>query len=173
MIDINTCELLGTLAKTHGINGSLILRLSGFETQDIKEPDTVFIEIDGLLVPFFVESFRDLSSREIIISFRDIDSADKAAELTDFPLWIPDNCITSRLKNQLPEAEIIGYQVVDKQLGPAGTVTEMIDIVQNPLLKVFHNDREYFIPFHQDIVVGIDNVKKTILVDLPEGLFEI
>ena len=126
-----------------------------------------------MLVPFFVESFRDISSREIIISFRDVDAADKAVELAGFPIWIPDTYITIQSKTPLPEEDISGYQIVDKRLGPAGTVKEMVDIVQNPLLKVIHDNKEYFIPFHQDIVLKIDSVKKTVMVDLPEGLFEI
>ncbi|MBN1158048.1 MAG: hypothetical protein JXA61_01595 [Bacteroidales bacterium] len=172
MIDKNKCRLLGTLAKTHGIDGSLILRLSGFETDEIREPETVFIEIDGLLVPFFIGALRERSSREFIIRFIDVDSAEQARKLTGCNVFEVAT-IQRGMKTAVPEKSVKGYQVTDKRSGFKGTVTEILDPDRNPLLKVIREGQEFLIPFHRDIILEINNRKKTITIEAPDGLFDL
>jgi 16S rRNA processing protein RimM len=61
MISKAKCRHLGTLAKPHGTKGALMLKLRNNKAEDFKKRESVFVEIDGLLVPFFVESIKDVS----------------------------------------------------------------------------------------------------------------
>lgn len=172
MIDRQKCSLLGTLAKTQGIDGSLVLRLSEFKTDEIEEPESVFIEIDGLLVPFFIDRLREKSSGEFIVKFIDVDSIEQATHLTGCRAFVAGSQSMHR-KSPLAEKNIMDYRVVDTRLGFIGTASEIIDLAQNPLLKVIAEKQEYLIPFHPDIVREIDNKKKIITIESPDGLLEI
>ena len=43
--------------KSNGTDGELLLGFNGFGPEDIDLMEPVFIEFDGLPVPFFIESF--------------------------------------------------------------------------------------------------------------------
>jgi 16S rRNA processing protein RimM len=172
MTDKNKCILLGTLAKTLGIDGSLILRLSEFERDDTGELKFVFIEIDGFLVPFFIDVLKERSSREYIVKFMDIDTAEQAAEFTGSRVFTNALSTTSP-KNTLPERNVKGYRVLDVRLGFVGTAAEILYLAQNPLLKAIKDEHEYLIPFHPDIICEINNRKKTITIESPDGLFDL
>ena len=73
MINKDNCILLGTLAKPHGTRGSLIVRFSGLKAEDIKKRGLVFVEIDGLPVPFFIESFQEKTEDTVILKMEGID----------------------------------------------------------------------------------------------------
>jgi len=62
------CLQIGTIVKTHGVSGEVIL--------EIKEPvlielvrESVLLEIDGLLVPFFIAENRQTSNERLRIRF--------------------------------------------------------------------------------------------------------
>jgi len=173
MIDKSHCKLLGILAKAHGIDGSILLRLKELETNDIKEPESVFIEIDGLLVPFFIERVSEKSNKEMIIRFEDVDTVEKAGELTGFSVFIDSSLTTQKQKPSFHGTDIAGYQVIDNKLGYVGIALEIVESTNNPLIRLTKETREYYIPFHQDIVLNIDHTGKKIIVDSPDGLFEI
>jgi ribosomal 30S subunit maturation factor RimM len=52
-----------------------------------------------------------------------------------------------------------------------------MEIIQNPghdLLKILSpGGKEILIPYHEDFILNTSDKKKTIIVDLPEGLTEI
>src|SRR5690606_22352548 len=98
MIDLSDCLVLGTLAKTHGIRGQLILKLNHFTFEDILLMETVFLEIEGLPVPFFVSEYIERSGDTIILAFDDIETESKAKELIGLTVFIPARSV------RLPES---------------------------------------------------------------------
>jgi len=170
MISRDKCILLGTLAKPHGVNGSLILRGSGLKITKIK--GTAFIDIDGLLVPFFISSARERSADEFIISLEDINSQEMAERLCGLEVFIPSSAVRIKKSHALAW-DINGYTVTDINSGFSATANDLLEAGENTLLRVTANDREYFIPFHEDIIINIDHKGKSITVSAPDGLFEL
>lgn len=172
MIDKKTCRLLGILAKTHGTDGSMLIRTKEQDTGILHEPDFVFVEVDGLLVPFAVSSLEPYGPREMIISLEEIAGANEAMQYSGNNIWISeDDMLTGSRSGS--ETDLRGYLVVDKHLGPLGTVADVLDISRNPLLSVIKGDKELLVPYHEDIILKIDKRKQIVSVDLPEGLTEI
>ena len=54
-----------------------------------------------------------------------------------------------------------------------GTITEVVEIPQNVLLAVNHNDREILIPFHDDIIIKVNEKKSTISIHIIDGLLDL
>jgi 16S rRNA processing protein RimM len=69
---------------------------------------------------------------------------------------------------------ISGFKVILENKKLIGTVKE---IIQNPgqdlLIIISPEGNEILIPFHKDFILHIGLKKKTIMVELPEGLTEI
>lgn len=50
---IDDCYYLGKVTKKHGFKGNLIIHLDTDEPELYNTLESVFIEIDGSLIPFF------------------------------------------------------------------------------------------------------------------------
>ncbi len=168
---IDNCLYVGTLIKPYGVKGQIVLQLDAHFEEDITT-ETIFIEIDKLLVPFFISSIKRNYNREsYIISFEDIDDIDKAKNILNKKLFIyledKDKPDSYNIDNY------IDYKVDDLTHGYIGIVNDKIDIPKNPLLKVINNNKEFLIPFNQNIIIDIDNKLLIIKTKLPEGILDI
>jgi len=172
MISREKCIMLGTLVKTHGVHGSLLLRVQGFEDHEIKGPGSVFIETNGLLVPFFMSDIKQKSGDEFIIYLDDVDTPEKAEQLKGHKVFI-EIAQLSKKKPLHAERDIKGYTVTDRNSGFTGKASEVVNMAGTMLLKVLKDDGEFLIPFHEDIIRKINHREKTIIIDAPEGLFEL
>jgi 16S rRNA processing protein RimM len=62
--------------------------------------------------------------------------------------------------------------VTDKTTGPAGVITEVVEMPQQEMAFVLHHGREVLIPLNESLIISIDRENKTLLMDLPEGLLD-
>jgi 16S rRNA processing protein RimM len=49
------CYLLGKITRRHGLAGNVILKLDTDQPELYNKLESIFVEINGLLVPFFIE----------------------------------------------------------------------------------------------------------------------
>lgn len=172
MIEKNKCILLGTLLKPHGIRGSFLIKMAGLNAEDIKSKGSLFVEIDGLLVPFFIEDFQAKTSDSAILTLDGINST-RAKEFAGNAVYIGRDQVVQRRTKSAAQQSIRGYRVIDNKHGFVGEASEIIDIANNPLLLVKNNEREFLVPVHEDIVREIDDHKRIIHIEAPDGLFEL
>lgn len=173
MPDLQDYLLTGVFTRTHGVQGALVLRLQGFEPDDIPEMEWVFVTIDGLPVPFFVHEVRSIAADKAILSFEAVITEPRARELVGCPLWIAAKGRKGKATGKTGLPDIIGYTVVDQVHGEMGKVAERLAIAGNPLLRIVSGEKEWLIPAHKDIVLEISEKKKTIRIKAPEGLKEL
>ena len=166
-------SLIGSLAKTHGVHGALILKLTGLNPEDIPDIESVFINVDGLMVPYFISQLSDRDQSSMIIMFDDIDSKDKAEEFTGCEIFVQADLLNKSAGKHKIINDITGYKVADKKYGDIGQIKDIINIHNNPLLRVRSGKQEYLIPFHNDFVVDKNHKLKTIYTCLPNGLLDI
>ncbi len=165
-------RLLGSVIKTKGISGEVVIRTKITTIGISEDQKYVMIKIDGLLVPFFIDSWQNLSNNEIILKFRDINKKEKAERLKDREIWLPRN----ELKNALmkpADDDLSGYKVIDVSDGFIGRTTGILEIPGNDLLRVEYREREILLPIHESIILEINPDKKLIRVDLPDGFLQI
>jgi len=170
---------IGSFTKTHGIQGDLALYLNenvSFDLIDkgIVEKEAVFVEIDGIPVPFFIaeNGIRQLNDNTLLLRFDDLDEK-KASKLVTCQVYLNTTGITTT--NQKPEEdpnEWIDYTVIDKNLGKIGQVQEFIDLKENPMLSILHHKKELLLPLISDFIVSIDTENETITTNLPEGYLD-
>ena len=173
MINKDNCILLGTLSKPHGTRGSLHFRFSGLKAEEIKERDLVFVEIDGLPVPFFIEVFQEKTDDSAILRFEGIDSVTKAREFAGYSVYVMKEQVRRKKLHVKQITEFNGYSVVDDHLGFVGNAGEVTSVPTSPLLTVTLKGKKFLVPFHESIIRHIDHREKVIRIDAPEGLFEL
>jgi len=168
-MEIQDCYKIGYIAKNHGLKGEVTAIL----TEDLDEAvDTIFLEINHGLVPYFIKKISGTRTKAII-SFEDVTTLDKAALLKGCSLYLPKDLRPKLKRGTFYNDELIGFSVEDKNLGGLGNVTGVLDSGSNPLLSVMNNSQEILIPVNAPFIVSIRKTEKKIFVELPDGFLDL
>jgi len=165
-------RLLGSVVKIKGISGEVVIRTKITTSSINSGQKFLMVKIDGLLVPFFIDSWHSTSNNEFVVKFRDIVTRDKAGFFRDKEIWLPRNELKGSFLNAA-EKELSGYKVIDASEGFIGITQGILDIPGNDLLKVDFRNHELLIPLQEGIILKINPDKKEIRVRLPEGFLQI
>ncbi|RLD27561.1 MAG: 16S rRNA processing protein RimM [Bacteroidetes bacterium] len=166
------CYDLGFVSKTQGYKGTLILHLEVDFPESYSNLESVYVQKNNKLIPFFIKDITILHKGFARVNFEDINNEEDARALIKCKLYLPIETLPELDADQFYYHEIIGFAVIDNALGEIGTVVEHIDIPGNPQLVVLHQEKEVFIPISDTFYRGINKIKKEIFVTLPEGLIE-
>jgi 16S rRNA processing protein RimM len=164
--------LLGRITKTSGYEGAVTVRLEKRFIDKIPEMESVFLEVEGRLVPFFI-SFSEYNGADILkLMFEGYESAEKVSEFTGCNVYLTLNNSETELSDNI--SYLIGYKVIVRNEIVVGIIKELMSNSGQWLLKIDSpQKKEILIPLHEDFIVSIDQNKKIIEMDIPEGLSEI
>jgi 16S rRNA processing protein RimM len=169
---IDDCFKLGHIVKKHGLKGELSILLDVDYPEDYNELESVFVEINKQLVPFFIE-YLQLNGDRGIVKFEDVDDLPTAERLFKSDLYLSAKNLPKLDEGQFYYHEIIGYMVSDKSLGEVGKITEVYEFPNQDLLGVIHQEKEVLIPINDEIIVKVAHELKQMQVDLPAGLLDV
>lgn len=170
----NYCLKIGFFQKPHGVFGTLLLNFDEGMEEEIENSQIFFVDMDGILVPWFVieDGIRITSSKTALIDLEWIDDDNDAKKLVRKSVWLLKNT-DSLEKPGEEENGWKGYEVFEENKESLGIITEINDYAGNLVLTIKKNGKELLIPFHSDLVSSIDNIKRTIIFNLPDGLTDI
>jgi len=170
----NNCTKVGYVQKPHGISGELVIRIQEEYYETFEEYPPLFLEIDNLLVPFFVaeEGFRFKSSESVITQLDWVDTDAKAKALCGLSVFVNKEDVIAFDDEMSPHA-LVGFQLYDETLGLIGEISEVHDYAGNMLLLVEYQGKEALVPLNEDLIVNIDEDKREIELRIPEGLFDL
>ena len=164
--------LIGKIIKPHGLQGELSFEFFT-DIFDVVEAPHFFCELEGIFVPFFIESYRFKNNMTGLIKFRGVDTEKEAKELIKSSLYLLRGLLPSDFS---PEEEqgidfYIGYQIVDQYENRVGEIVSIDDSTENVLFNVLSDSGvEFLIPVSDDYIVEIEEEKKIIRMDIPDGL---
>lgn len=162
---------LGYISKTYSFRGEVIAFFEGTEPQQYEKLESVFVDINNKLVPFFLEHIRfDRKGAFARIKFEGVDDEKAAQMLIKKEMYLPAADQPERESENSDPTILVGYTVQDSALSEIGTVVSFIDHQTNPLLDVSGERGNTFIPFHDAFIRDIDHEKGIIHVDIPEDL---
>ena len=127
---------IGRIGKPHGIGGEVTLRFSD-DVFDRVDADYLVLMVDGILVPFFIEEYRFRSEEVALVKFEDIDTMDRAAELTGCDVFFPRH-LADIDNDVLTWSQIVGYDIVDVA---SGKVIGRIESVDESTINVLDTRR--------------------------------
>ena len=160
---------IGKLGKTHGVNGEISF-LFDDDVFDRVDADYLVLMVDGILVPFFIEEYRFRSDSNAIVKFEDIETQERARELTGCDVFFPRKLADSG-EGTMSWAEIVGFEIADANTGKtAGRIASVDDSTINILFEL---EDGRLIPASEELITDIDRDGKTITIDIPEGLLEL
>ena len=167
------CEKIGYLKKTHGVRGELVLEFEPQYELSIDNANRYFLEIDGLLVPFFLvpDGFRFKTDDTAILTFNGVETENYAKRLVGCSVYLFSDEIQFDPDAE-PDSQLIGFTLFDTVRGEIGKIEFIDDYSGNVVFTVQYKGNELLVPFNEDFLVEIDEAKKIIQLQLPEGLIE-
>ncbi|MDD3739991.1 MAG: ribosome maturation factor RimM [Bacteroidales bacterium] len=164
--------LVAHVLKTHGLTGNLFLSIhDDFSNSIIKENKPVFLFKEGIPVPFSLESVKS-SGNNLIVKFRHINNIEKANNFIGCEVYVLSEIINDNTEDDF-SFEFDGFSVFDKQYGFIGNVKNFDMIPGNPIFETELNGKTIIIPYSEDIISKVDEFRREIYINAPEGLIEI
>jgi 16S rRNA processing protein RimM len=166
------CFLLGHINRLHGTKGEVIFHLDVDSPKEYSQMESVFIELNEELVPFFIERIQ-VKDLKAIVKLEDIENTEQAEELTGAKLFLPLENLPQLEGTSFYFHEIIGFSVQDKIFGDVGIIKEIMDLPGQAVASVDYNNMELLMPLTDLFIMEVDRMNKIFRVDLPPGLVEL
>lgn len=173
MIKDSQLTSMGKVNKTHGIRGELSVLT--YADIDIDQLKCVVFDVDGIFVPFFVNSSRPRSAESVLITLDGIDNDEQASQFVGKELYA--------LSDDIDESEddgdgyylddFIGYTIKDADGTVIGEIDSYDDSTANVLFFVSTpQGKTVYVPVAPEFFVSVDPEQMLIVMNLPTGLFD-
>ena len=164
--------LLGKITKIHGYEGAVTIRLERYFSDIIPKMESVFIEIDGRPVPFFIEYAEQPDSLFLRLKFSGYESDAKMKEFVGCRVYLTDPEIKfSKFKD--PQY-LIDYKVFSNDKVLVGTISEILEHPGQLLLSIKSpSGKVILLPLHEDLIKKTDTKNRVIQMIIPEGIADI
>jgi len=166
------CFYLGKIAKKFSFKGEVLIYLDTDEPELYENMESVFVEFNKNLVPFFIENSSLHKNDFLRVQFEDVDSEEEADSILNCEVYLPLSMLPKLTGNKFYFHEVIGFEIEDKRLGVFGKIVSINDSSAQPLFEVINGNVEILVPMIDQFLVKIDRENKKVIMDLPEGLVE-
>lgn len=166
------CYFLGKITRTHGLAGNIILKLDTDQPEFYHKLDSIFVEINGLLVPFFIEKQQWSKDNSKIISFKNATLA-MAEQTVGKNVFLPLSSLPKLSGNQFYYHEVIGFEIREEDGKTCGNILEINDQTAQHYFILKLADKEVIIPIIKNWILEVNRNEKFIKMQLPEGLIDV
>ena len=160
---------IGKLGKVHGVKGEISFHFND-DVFDRIGADYLVLDIDDILVPFFMEEYRFKTDDNALMKFEGIDTQERARELTGCDVYFP-RVLSETDEENLSWAAIRGFELIDANTGKsAGRIASVDDSTINILFEL---EDGKLIPASEELITNVDTRKQQMFINLPEGILEL
>lgn len=160
-------QRIAQVLKSNGRDGELLVSFVGISPDEINLEEPVFVEFDGLPVPFYFESFVPRGTNRALVRLTGVHSLEDADELSGAVLWCEDDLYEEE------DGDLTGWTLQDAGGKAVGTVSAHEDIPGNPCIWVDTEKGQVLVPLHEELVLSLDETSKTLRMQLPEGILDV
>ena len=158
---------IAKVLKSNGTEGGLVMSFLDIAPEDIDLQEPVFIEFDGLPVPFYFESFTPRGNNRALVQLTGVRNLKDADELAGADVY-------ADYFEEDEDEDFTDWTVQDPEGRPVGVVSAHEDIPGNPCLWVKKTDgEEVLLPLHEDLVHEVDERGKILKLTIPEGILDL
>lgn len=176
MITVNELVEIGKFNKPHGIAGEVNATID--RDVDVSSLKCIVLDVDGIYVPFFIESFRSKGVDSCLLTIDGICSEDDASRLSKKTIYalkkdcaLPDDDGSD--DDGMYAEDFIGYTISDTGGNVIGKIEDVDDSTDNVLFIVRTDEKNVYIPVADEFIVRIDSDALMVAMELPSGLIDL
>jgi len=166
------CFHTGKIVKSFGIKGELMIALNLPWESLSGKVDFLWIDLNNRLIPFYIIEITG-EGKNAWVSLEDICNPETAKPLIKRDVYLSIDKIPRQFRKSINPGIITGYMVNDITYGEIGLVKDVITGTVQDIMLISGKTHEIMIPVAEDIILGMDNKKKTITINAPEGLIDL
>ena len=166
------CFYLGKIVSKFSFKGEVLVKLGTDDPESFLEMESVFIDMNKNLIPFFIEKSSLQKSNLLRLKFEEITSEEDADRILKKELYLPLSFLPELQYDQFYFHEVIGFKVTDKLFGDVGILKGVNDSTPQALFEIERDGKEILVPVNDDFIDKLDKPNKILHLDVPEGLIE-
>lgn len=166
------CYFLGKITRRHGLSGNVILKLDTDQPELYNKLESIFVEINGLLVPFFIEKSSWSKSDALNIFFRNSSEA-MVDQVLGKSVYLPLATLPALSGKQFYYHEVIGFTILDEENNNCGEIESINDQTAQHYFLSRLDGKEIVVPIIKDWILEVNREEKFIKMQLPEGLMDV
>lgn len=176
MIERQNLTTAGKFLKAHALKGELNAVLDA--DCDLLDPERpLIVEMDGIPVPFYLQSVRPKGQFGCLLKLEGVDSADDAKPFVNKTIYMLKEDFHEMTEAEEDDGEyaddLVGYTIIDDENGNLGEIKEIDLSTANTLFLLERNGKTLYIPVADEFITDIDNTNRTIHTSLPAGLVDL
>lgn len=168
---VDDCYQIGHVIKTHGLKGEVQLFLDVDNPLAYQEMESMLVQQNDSLVPFFIEHLQ-INPSKTIAKFEEIDDIEQAKSLVACQLYLPLDVLPELKEGEYYLHQLVGMDLYDQNTH-LGKVKELFEIGPQELISVIHKEKEVLIPIKDEIILKVDIKNNRIDAEIPDGLIDI
>ncbi len=173
MLEKADCYRTGTVRKTTGFTGELLVSLESPLPFPAEKLQFLLIELEDGIIPFHIRELEQISGNLLKILFTDVRSVDDAKKLNACPVYLEKKTLESGDCSAGEPDVVVGYQVIDVHHGLIGVITEVLRWPGQDLFRVEKGSREILLPVAEEYIISFSEKKRVLQVSLPDGLVDL
>lgn len=167
------CFYLGKIAKKFSFKGEVLIYLDTDEPELYENLESVFVECNKHLIPFFIENSSLHKNDFLRVRFEDVKDEAEADAIMGNAVYLPLKMLPKLTGNKFYYHEVIDFEIEDQKVGVFGKIVSINDSAAQPLFEVLNGEIEIFVPMIDQFLVKIDRANKKVIMNLPDGLIDI
>lgn len=158
-------QRIAQVLKSNGKDGELVMSFTAVDPEEIDLQEPVYIEDDGLPVPYFFESFQRRGNTKALVRLTGVRSLEDAEELAGRAVYADDGVYEEE------DESFDGWELQDQNGRTVGRIVGSEDIPGNLCLAIeTPSGNEVLVPFHEDLLIEADPDAHILRLTIPEGL---
>lgn len=166
------CYFLGKITRKHGLSGNVILKLDTDQPELYKKLESIFVEINGLLVPFFIEKVAWSKQDSLNLLFKN-SNENLVEQLLGKNVFLPLSTLPKLTGNQFYYHEVIGFEILEEDGKTCGEIESINDQTAQHYFVLNFAQKEIVIPIIKEWILEVNRDEKFIKMRLPEGLMDV
>jgi len=164
--------LLGKIIRKHGLSGDVVLKMDTDQPELYTKMESMFIEIDGLLVPYFIGRIFPYKRDSLILSIKNSDDI-LVNKIIGKSVYQPLSSLPKLSGKNFYYHEILGFEIKDLLDTSYGLICRVNDQTPQHYFVLTLDEKEVIIPIVKEWILNVDRTEKIIKMQLPEGLLDI
>ena len=165
----------GKSYKVYGLKGALWISIDKAYQAFVKKNKVIFFNVEGNPIPYFIDKIS--ADESWLVNLRDVTNPEDAALLSNQTIYVDQSRMkdvpdTTQKEEEL-EPSWVGYILMDETSGQSGVIQAIEEFPQQLMAVILYQNKEHYILLRDEWIKEVDDTKKPIHMQLPDGMFEL